>query len=64
MSTTTHYRIIDESDNSIVADISNYTQAYETLLLYSQDYPDVKFTIETYTVSSVRPGFGRDPDLH
>jgi hypothetical protein len=61
----TYYRIIDETTNTIVAEsISSYEHAFETLGFYQKDYPKNKFSIESYSRSSVRAGFGRDPDLH
>ena len=59
------YRIVDVTTDSIVAEsVSSYEQAYETLSFYEVDYPTHKFEIETYHRSSVKSGFGRDPDLH
>ena len=61
----TLYRIYDATDNEILADhIDTYEQAHETLQLYQLQYPHDKLEIESYTRSSVKPGFGRDPDLH
>ena len=61
----TLYRIIDETTNTVVAEsMSSYEHAYETLDFYMLDYPTHKFSIESYSRSSVRAGFGRDPDLH
>jgi len=60
----THYRIIDGDDNSIVAQGMTYEEATTALYFYEQDHPHTKFIIESYPVSSVKPGFGRDPDLH
>ena len=61
----TLYRIYDATDNEILADhIDSYEQAHETLQLYLLQYPQNTLEIEQYTKSSVKPGFGRDPDLH
>jgi hypothetical protein len=61
----TLYRIIDETTNTIVAEsMSSREHAYETLTFYTLDYPTHTFAIESYSRSSVKPGFGRDPDLH
>ena len=61
----TLYRIYDATDNEILADgISDYAQAHETVELYRLQYPHNKLEVETYTKSQVKPGFGRDPDLH
>ena len=60
----THYRIIDLGDNTIVAQGMTAEEANTALYFYTQDYPHTQFTIESYSQSSVKPGFGRDPDLH
>ena len=61
----TYYRIYDRTDCETLADkISDAVQAQEVFTLLKLQYPENELEIETYSVSSVRPGFGRDPDLH
>ena len=61
----TYYRIYDHTDQETLADkILDAVQAQETLMLLQLEYPHNDLTIESYSVSSVKPGFGRDPDLH
>lgn len=61
----TYYRIYDRTDNETLADkIADAVQAQEVFTLLKLQYPKNELEIETYSVSSVRPGFGRDPDLH
>ena len=64
MSMQTYYRIIDIDTGEILANIPDQDQAFETLVLLELDHPDSRLEIESYTLSHVRPGFGRDPDLH
>jgi hypothetical protein len=64
MSMQTYYRIIDIDTGEILANIPEQDQAFETLVLLELDHPDSRLEIESYTLSHVRPGFGRDPDLH
>lgn len=46
-----HYRIIDETDGSIVANAITTEQAARELAeLYSMEYQGVKFTVESYSV--------------
>jgi len=59
----TKFRLIDDSDGSVVANAMTYEQAQDTMRLYLQDYPYGKFSIESYSVYSERD-LGRDPDLH
>ena len=62
----TYYRIIDRDEcGQILANsIPDLVQAQEILHFLKRDYPDADLEIESYTKSTVRPGFGRDPDLH
>ena len=64
MSMQTYYRIIDIDTGEILANIPDQDQAFETLVLLELDHPDSRLEIESYTLSHVRAGFGRDPDLH
>ena len=58
------YRIIDQETNTIVAEGMSQTQALETLQFYELDNPHSRFELEKYRIMRVKPGFGRDPDLH
>ena len=61
----TYYRIYDRTDNETLADkIADAVQAQEVFTLLKLQYPKNELEIESYSVSSVKPGFGRDPDLH
>ena len=61
----TYYRIYDRTDNETLADkIADAVQAQEVYTLLKLQYPKNELEIESYSVSSVKPGFGRDPDLH
>ncbi|MEK9806207.1 MAG: hypothetical protein VW551_07935 [Euryarchaeota archaeon] len=60
----TYYRIIDLDTGEILADCPEQDQAFETLVLLELDHPDSRLEIEPYTHNHVKPGFGRDPDLH
>ena len=66
MPTYEYYRIVDVTENRTVAESMTLAQAHETVNFYRADYPTHKFEIESYTrnISTVRKGFGRDPDLH
>ena len=60
----TLYRIYDIDSGEIIANSLDANQAHELLQLYQLQYPECRFEIEKYQQSSVKPGFGRDPDLH
>jgi len=59
------YRIYDHSDKNTLANgISDYDHAWTILDFLQKDLPNNSLEIEKYTKSTVKPGFGRDPDLH
>ena len=61
----TYYRIIDVTEDRIVAQgIPSQEEVSTVLYFLEQDHPDSQFEVEAYSVSRVKPGFGRDPDLH
>ena len=60
----TLYRIYDIDTDEMIANGMDANQAHEMLQLYQLQYPECRFEIESYQQSSVKPGFGRDPDLH
>ena len=61
-----YYRIVDTNAcGQILANsIPDLVQAQEILHFLQKDYPEAELEIEQYTKSTVRAGFGRDPDLH
>ena len=62
----TYYRIIDRDlcGQILANSVPTLEQAQEILHFLQKDYPDADLEIESYLVSAVKPGFGRDPDLH
>lgn len=59
------YRIYDVTDDEILAEgIPSEEQAREALALLQLNYPHNQLELEVRTTNTVRPGFGRDPDLH
>ena len=61
----TLYRIYDHTTQNTIANaIPTQAQAQEVLHFLQADAPGNTLEIEEYTQSTVKPGFGRDPDLH
>lgn len=62
----TYYRIVDRNAcGQILANaVPDLAQAQEILHFLAKDYPKADLEIESYQKSAVKPGFGRDPDLH
>ena len=59
----TKYRILDNLNNEIdiVNSIDEVHQYIDTL---RDTQPNLELKYESFEVSSVKSGFGRDPDLH
>tara|TARA_Y200000002_G_C22306205_1_gene506584 strand:+ start:326 stop:511 length:186 start_codon:yes stop_codon:yes gene_type:complete len=59
----TKYKILDHRDNEIdiVNTIEEANQYIETL---KSTQPHIELRYESFEYSTVKSGFGRDPDLH
>ena len=61
----THWHIIDARTKEVVVEkLLDLSQANETLQILQQQNPHVEYAITQTEHSTVKPGFGRDPDLH
>ena len=61
----TLYRIYDHTTQNTIANaIPTLEQAQEVKHFLQADAPSNELEIEEYSQSAVKPGFGRDPDLH
>ena len=58
----THYNIM--SNGNEVARLNSMEEATQAVEMFRMQTPHASFEIEIVEVSSVNPGFGRDPDLH
>lgn len=59
----TKYRILDNLNNEI--DIVNSIDEVQQYIDTMRDtQPNLELKYESFEVSSVKSGFGRDPDLH
>ncbi len=58
----THYNIM--SNGKEVARLNSMEEATQAVEMFRMQSPHSDFDIEIIEVSSVKPGFGRDPDLH
>lgn len=57
------YRILDNLDNEI--DVVNSVEEADCYIhTLRETQPHLELRYEKFEVSSVKPGFGRDPDLH
>jgi len=60
---TTRYRIID-NDNNEVEILNSVEEALQYIEAMRQQQPHTEFRYESIQISNVKPGFGRDPELH
>ena len=60
----TLYRIYDHTDKNILANALTQEQAHQVLHFLKLEYPSHEIEIESYSQSKIKPGLGRDPDLH
>jgi hypothetical protein len=60
-----HWHIIDATTKEVVVEkLFDLVQANETLQILKTQNPHTEYEIIQTEQSSVKPGFGRDPDLH
>lgn len=59
----TRYRIIDDS-NSEIEILNSIEEAVQYIETMRSQQPHLDLRYEPFEVSSVKPGFGRDPELH
>ena len=59
----TRYRIID-NDNNEVEILNSVEEALQYIEAMRQTQPHSQYSYEPFQVSNVKPGFGRDPELH
>ena len=59
----TRYRIIDNADNEIEV-LNSIEEAVQYIDTMREQQPHLELRYETFEVSNVKPGFGRDPELH
>ena len=57
------YHVVDSNGNTVTT-VYSYEEAYECIQQLFVVNPQEQFTIEEIEHSTVKPGFGRDPDLH
>jgi len=61
----THWHIINTRTKEVVVEkLLDLSQANETLQILQLQNPHVEYEITQTEHSTVKPGFGRDPDLH
>jgi len=59
----TKYVVLD-SKSELVVEVSSSEEAHQTVMLLKEQNPHLDYSVEEKQVSGVKPGFGRDPDLH
>lgn len=60
-----HWHIVDARTKEVVVEkLLDIYQANETLQILKSQNPNTEYEIVETKHSTVKPGFGRDPDLH
>ena len=59
----TRYNIVDQNDH-IYETVNSLDEANEYICHMLSVIPEVVLSYQEIKISSVKPGFGRDPDLH
>jgi len=61
----TNFKVVDARTQEVVVDkLLDLTQANDTMQILKEQNPNVDYEIVETQHSTVKPGFGRDPDLH
>lgn len=56
--------VILNSTNDETIEVDSQEEAYSSIMLLKERNPHIEYSVEKKEISSVKPGFGRDPDLH
>ena len=56
--------VIRNSNDSQTIEVDNLDEVQNTIMLLKEQNPHIEYSVEKKEISSVKPGFGRDPDLH
>jgi hypothetical protein len=59
----TKYRILDNLNNEIDI-VNSIDEVHQYIDTMRDTQPNLELKYESFEVSSVKSGFGRDPDLH
>jgi len=60
----TRYNIIDTLSNEVVETVNSIEEAWQVIEVYSTQSEHRQLIIKEEEYSTVKEGFGRDPDLH
>lgn len=60
----TRFNIVDKSTNEILAVVYNWAEAQQVVEMEKLNDPYREIEVVEIEESAVKPGFGRDPDLH
>lgn len=60
----TRYNIINERTNDVYCTVFSVEEAQQVIDMQKINHPQEKFIVKEIETSSIKPGLGRDPDLH
>jgi len=56
--------VIRNSNDDVIVEVDSLDEVHNTIMLLKEQNPHTEYSVDEKQVSSVKPGFGRDPDLH
>lgn len=59
----TRYKILDSLNNEVDI-VNSIDEAHQYIEAMRNTQPHLELRYESFEVSNIKPGFGRDPDLH
>lgn len=60
----THYNVINERTHDVFCTVYSLEEAQQVIDMQKINHPHESFIVKKVKTSSIKPGFGRDPDLH
>jgi hypothetical protein len=56
--------VVRNNINDEAIEVDSMSEAQEVIMLLKEQNPNTEYSVDEKQISSVKPGFGRDPDLH
>ena len=60
----TRYNVINERTHDVYCTVFSLEEAQQVIDMQKINHPHERFVVKKIKTSSIKPGLGRDPDLH
>jgi len=60
----TRYNVVNKLSKDVYCTVFSLEEAQQVVDMEKINHPHWELIVEKIEVSSIKPGFGRDPDLH